>query len=299
MRITTAGTNTELISQLQSLETQQNTLQTQVSTGQRVSQPGDDPFAVSQVVADQMEGSALTQAGLNANTALADSQNTSAALTQLKSLSDSASQLAVTASGATGPQAMQNAAVQVNQLLEQAVNAGNATSGGNYLFAGTALTTSPFTVTRDPTSGQITSVAYAGSANSVNVPLGDGTSVQPGTDATTNAALASFMNQLVTLRNSLQSGDATAAQGTATPLADANDAVVGAIGDQAEVQSQIQLTQTRQQTQLTNLGQDIATATAVDMPTAITKLNLASEAYQAALESAAQFMNVSLLNYIH
>jgi flagellar hook-associated protein 3 FlgL len=230
---------------------------------------------------------------------LADSQNTSAGLSQLKSLADTASQLAATASSTTGTQGMQAAATQVNQLLEQAVSAGNSTSGGNYLFAGTALSTAPFTVTRDPTSGQITSVAYAGSANSVSVPLGDGSSVQPGTDATTNTALATFMNQLVTLRNSLQSGDSTSAQATATPLADSDDTIVGAISDQAAVQSRIQIAQTRQQTQLTNLGQDISTATAVDMPTAITKLNLASEAYQAALESAAKFMNVSLLNYIH
>ncbi len=299
MRITTAGMNTDLIGQLQSLETQQNTLQTQVSTGQRVSQPGDDPRAVSQVVAAQMEQSALTQDGLNANVALTDSQNTSAGLAQFKSLADSASQLAVTATGPNGAQAMKAVALQVNQLLEQAVNAGNATSGGNYLFAGTAVTTQPFSVIRDPTTGQITSVAYIGSSANASVPLGDGTAVQPSTDAATNAGLATFMGQLVTLRNSLQAGDATTAQATAAPLADSDDVIVGAIGDQAAVQSRIQIVQTKEQAQLTNLGQQISNETAVDMPTAITKLNLTSEAYQAALESAAKFMNVSLLNYIH
>jgi flagellin-like hook-associated protein FlgL len=57
--------------------------------------------------------------------------------------------------------------------------------------------------------------------------------------------------------------------------------------------------QTKEQTQLTNLGQEISNDTSVDMPTAITKLNLASEAYQAALDAASKFMNVSLLDYIH
>jgi flagellin-like hook-associated protein FlgL len=43
MRITTSGLNSELITQLQQLASQQNSLQNEVSTGLSVSQPADDP----------------------------------------------------------------------------------------------------------------------------------------------------------------------------------------------------------------------------------------------------------------
>jgi flagellar hook-associated protein 3 FlgL len=296
MRITTSGLNSELITQLQQLASQQNSLQNEVSTGLSVSQPADDPEAVSQVVADQMQESSLIQAGLNASTALADSQTTSASLTQIKSIADSASQVAL---ADVGPTSMQADSIEVNQLLEQAVAAGNTTSGGNYIFAGTAVTTPPFTVTRDPVSGQITAVAYSGATTSASVPLGDGSSVQPSTDPATNANLATFMNQLLTLRNSLQAGDAPTVQATAASLADSDDTIVNAISDQAAVQSRIQIVQTQQQAQLTNLGQQVSTATSANLPTVVINLNQASESYQALLDAASKFMNVSLLDYIH
>ena len=297
MRLTTAGMNNELITQLQLLNSQQATLQNQVSTGQRIFQPGDDPLAVSQVASDQMEQSALTQAGLNANTALTASQNTSAGLSQFKSLSDQAGQIAVLGSGTSSSTSMQSYALQANALLEQALTAGNTKVGGNCIFAGTAVTTTPFTVTRNA-SGQITAVTYAGSATSASIPLGNGAGVTPATDGATNAKLADFMNQLVALRNSLTAGDATATQAASAPLADSDDTIVNAISEQANVQSRIQFAQAQQQTQLTNLGQAISNAASVDLPATVVKLTQTTQAYQAALAAAAKFMNISLLNYI-
>ncbi len=297
MRLTSASMNDQLIAQLQQLNSQQTTLQNEVSTGQRIFQPGDDPLAVSQVAADQMEQSALTQAGKNADTALAASQNTTAGLNQIKALSDRASELAVLGSGTIGTSSMQAYATEANQLLEQAVTAGNSNVAGNYLFAGNALSTSPFTVTRDA-SGQITAVAYAGSANSASVPLGNGASVQPSTDGTTNAALAAFMNQLVALRNGLQAGDTTATQATAAPLTTSSDTIVNALSEQGAVQSRIQITQTQQQSRLTELGQEISNASSADLPSTIVKLNQTSQAYQAALAASSKFMSTSLLDYL-
>ena len=297
MRLTSASMNDQLIAQLQQLNSQQTTLQNEVSTGQRIFQPGDDPLAVSQVAADQMEQSALTQAGKNADTALAASQNTTAGLNQIKALSDRASELAVLGSGTIGTSSMQAYGTEANQLLEQAVTAGNSNVAGNYLFAGTAVTTSPFTVTRDA-SGQITAVAYAGSANSASVPLGNGASVQPSTDGTTNAALAAFMNQLVALRNGLQAGDTAATQATTAPLTTASDTIVNALSEQGAVQSRIQITQTQQQSRLTELGQEISNASSADLPSTIVKLNQTSQAYQAALAASSKFMSTSLLDYL-
>ncbi len=298
MRLATSSLTATLIAQMQQLTTQQAMLQNQVSSGQRISQPGDDPVAVAHVVAAQMEQSALTQAGHNADAALGASQNTFAALTQFKSISDRVGEIGALGGGAIGTAGMQAYAQEVNQLIEQAVTTGNSSFDQNHLFAGTASGTPPFTVTRDA-AGQVTAVAYVGSATSASVPLGSGVTVQPTTDGATNAGLATFMNRLVALRDSLQTGDSAATQAAAAALPGSEDTIVGALSEQGAVQSRIQLTQTTQQSRLTELAREVSAAADTDLPSTIVRLNQSNQTYQAALSASSKILNLSLLDYLH
>ena len=297
MRLPNASLNTELIARLQQLAGRQAGLQNQVSTGQRITQPGDDPFAAGQVVAAQLEQSELGQAGRNANAALFASQNTAAALGQLKTLSGRAGEIAMLASGTLGGESLGSYAVELNQLLEQAVAVGNSAVDGGHLFAGTATSTAPFAVTRD-SAGKITAVAYVGGSAATTVPVGGGVSLPTSTNGATNAALAAFMGQISALRDGLAAGDTAAIQSSVAPLDSADDAIVNTIGDQAAIQSRIEAVQAQQQARLTALGQQITEASAADLPSTIVKLTQANQAYEAALSSAAKLMNTSLLDYL-
>ncbi len=297
MRIPTSSISNAIVTQLQRLSAQQTSLQNQISTGQRIFQPGDDPAAVGRIVANQMEQRSLFQFTRNADAALEYSKTAYSGLEQIKSLSDRAGELGILGTGSTSVQGMQAYAAEVDQLLEQAVSLGNSRLRNDYLFAGTAVGTPPYTVTRSA-GGAITGVAYAGDTGRLTVPLGDGASIQPMTDATTNTGIASFINQLVALRDGLAAGDSAAVQATRAPLVTAEDDLVNALSQHGAVQLRIEISKTQQRARIDELNRQISGESDVDLPSTIVKLNQSSQAYDAALSSAATILKMSLLDYL-
>jgi len=64
------------------------------------------------------------------------------------------------------------------------------------------------------------------------------------------------------------------------------------------VQLRIQVNQSQQQTRGDDLVKLVSSDTAADLPNSIVKLNHSQTAYQAALQSAANIMHLSLLDYL-
>ena len=297
MRIATNTISDNIISQIDHLSTQQATLQGEVSTGQRITNPEDDPSGVNTALSLESQIRAVTQYGTNATSALTMTQASYTGLTSLKSVSDSAGELATLGTGTLGTSAMTSYGTQANQLIEQAVQAANTKFNGQYLFGGTATDTPPFTVTRDA-SGNITAVTYAGNSASASTALSSTTSVAPLTDGTTNSGVASFITNLISLRDALNSGDTTAVAATQTPLADGEDTIVSAIATNGGIQSRIEAAQTENTAETTNLQTSMSADVSADLPTTITKLDQAQTAYSAALQSAVSTMQLSILNYL-
>jgi flagellar hook-associated protein 3 FlgL len=298
MRITNQTLTSNVVLQLQQLASQQAQLQNQVSTGLRISQPEDDPEAIGSVLSDNTELDQLQQFALNANQALQVSQSSYSSLQSIKSISDRAGQLATLGASATaGASALQAYGSEMSQLVEQAVQEANAKYGNNYLFSGTAVTTPPFTVARDA-SGQITGITYAGNAAAAPIPLSATSSVTAGTDGTTNAQIAGFLNNLVALRNALQAGDSTAVSTTAPALNTSEDDLINAMGEQSAVQARIEAVQSDQTLRFQNVQKEVSDATSADLAATSVKLSQTQTAYQAAAQSAASIMKMSLLNYL-
>ena len=298
MRIATSTISDGIVNQIDSLATQQATLQNEVSTGQKISEPEDDPSGVNTALTLESEMRSLQQFGSNASQALTVAQSSSAGLTTLKSVSDRAGELATLGTGTLGASAMQSYGTEANQLIEEAVQTANTQFNGSYIYGGTASSTPPFTVTRD-SSGNITNVAYAGNTAQASIPLSTSTSVAPTTDGTTNTGIATFLNNLISLRDALNSGDTTAVSSVQSGLSTDEDTIVTAIATNGGIQSRIQASQTEQTSQTTNLQTDMASVVNADLPTTITQLDQVQTAYQAALQSAVSTMQLSILNYIH
>lgn len=297
MRLSNATTADTVLAQLQRLSRQQADLQSQVATGQRITKPGDDPAAVARVIAAQMERSSVTQYARNADSALEYSKTSYAGLQQFKKLSDRAGELAVLGTGGIGSDAMKAYAAEVNQLLEQAASQGNTRFGNDYVFSGNAVTTAPYTLTRDA-SGQITAATYAGDTGRLTVPLADGASIQPTPDSSTNTGLADFMNQLVALRDALQAGDSTATQATRTGLDASETLLVGSLSEHGAIQLRIEVAQAQQTSRLDELERQISSEAEIDLPSVIVRLNQTTQSYEAALSSSATLLKMSLLDYI-
>ena len=142
MRIATSTISESVLVQLQKLSTQQAKMQTQVSTGQKLSQPEDDPAAFGRVITLDTESRQLTQFRANATRALEVSQATYSGLENIKTISDRAGEIASLGTGTSGVDSNKAYAHEVNQLIEQAVQLGNAKLGNDYLFSGTAVASS-------------------------------------------------------------------------------------------------------------------------------------------------------------
>lgn len=297
MRLSNATTADTVLSQLQRLSRQQAELQTQVATGQRITRPADDPAAVARVIAAQMERSSVSQYARNADAALEYSKTSYAGLQQFKKLSDRAGELAVLGTGSIGADAMKAYAAEVNQLLEQAASQGNTRFGSDYVFGGTAVTAAPYAATRDVT-GKITAVAYAGDTGRLTVPLADGASIQPTTDAAANSGIADFMNRLVALRDALQAGDVNATQATRAGLDASENLLVASLGEHGAIQLRIEVAQAQQTARLDELSRQISNEAEVDLPSVIVRLNQTTQSYEAALSSSATLLKMSLLDYI-
>jgi flagellar hook-associated protein 3 FlgL len=298
MRIASNTVSDSMIRQIQQLTVDQSKLQTQVSTGRRIANPEDDPAAVGRVLNLKSEQRQLAQYVNNVSRAQTLAEASYSGLQSLKKVSDRAGELATLGTSAIGSDAMTSYATEVDQLIEQAVEAANGKLSGDYLYSGTAVDTAAISVTRDATTNQITGVTYAGNTDQAAIPLSETASVNASTSGATNQGLADFVNNLVALRNALAAGDTTAVSASQTGLTASEDLIVGAMGDNAGMQTRINAVQSQQTDRATSIESLVSAEADVDLPSIAVKLSQTQTAYQAALASASKIMNLSILDYL-
>ncbi len=297
MRVASNTVSDTIVRQIDRLSSQQASLQAQVSTGQRITNPEDDPAAMASALDVESQLHEVQQYGQNATQALTLAQTSYTGLQGLKSISDRAGQLATLGTGTLGASAMSAYGTETNQLIEQAVQTANTNFSGSYIYGGTAVATPPFSVKRDA-NGQITGVAYVGDQSQAAIPLSNSTSITPSTDGATNSGMADFINNLVALRDALNSGNTSTVSNTQSGLSSSEDMIVSAIGTNGGVQTRIQAAQTLQKSATTNLQSVLSSKVDADLPSTVVKLSQAQTAYQAALQSAVNVMQLSILNYL-
>lgn len=297
MRISTNTVQETIVRQIQQLGGQTSKLQNQVATGQRILSADEDPAATARVLNHQSELRRVDQFDTNATRAIEISQATFAGLKDVKEISDRSTELATLGRSPTSPDALLAYSSEVNQLIEQLLQVGNTRLGNDYLFAGTAVDAAPFTATRDA-SGNVTAVTYDGNMSVASIPLSEVASVSPSASPDTNLALRDLLNELVSLRDALATNDSAGIATSQDNLINAEDAFVTALASTGAVQTRIEVNRAQQQTRGDSLVELIGRETTVDLPDAIVRLNQSQVAYQASLQSAANIMKISLLDYI-
>lgn len=297
MRIASNTVSDNIVRQIQNLGSQSARLQSLVASGQRITNPEDDPAAVSRVINLENERRSIEQFQRNASRALEVSQASYSGLQQIKKLSDRATEIGTLGTGTVSAEARTAYAAEVDQLLEQAVQLGNTKFRNDYIFAGTAVDAAPFAAARNA-SGKITGVTYAGNSAQSSIALSESSTVTAGTSADTNTGIGDFINRLVSLRDSLQSGNTTAVKAAQTDLLNSEDLLVNSLSSQGAVQMRIEVNQAQQKDRAANLEKLVSSEADGDLPSTIVKLNQNQVAYQAALQSASNIMKLSLLDYL-
>ena len=297
MRIASNSMSSLLISQLQTLTSQQATLQSQISTGQSITNPSDNPNSYGSVLNIESQKQQLTQYANNNTQATNISTAASAALTSLQTLSSQATSLANGMNGtinATGFSANVNT---LNQMIASGLQTLNSQYNGSNMFGGTQTSTPPFTASYDA-SGNVTGVTYNGTASAAAIPVANGTTVTPTTDGVTNQQMADFMNNLVTLRDACSNQDLSAATAVMPALQTSEDNVIQAVGTVGAAQTTLQALATQNATQFEGLNSADSSLTSTNIAQTVVQLTQAQTSYQAALASSSKIMNMSLLNYM-
>jgi flagellar hook-associated protein 3 FlgL len=298
MRITDNMVTASLVNQIQQLDSQQSSLQSEVSSGLSVTQPSDNPAVYGQVIELEGQNSQDAQYAANASQALSVVQSSYSGLSTLQQIYDRATELgALAGNGTNNTGDVQSYATELNQLIQQAVGVANSQYNGSYLYAGTAVTTQPFTTTTDG-SGNIASVTYVGNSGQSMIPLSQTSNVSATTSGTTNQGIATMITNMIALSTAMQSGDASAVNTAASNLEPSDNVLTAAVAENGAVEARIQSDQTQLQSMSTQISTEISNDTSADLPSTIVKLNQTQLAYQAALETASKVMQLSLVDYI-
>jgi flagellar hook-associated protein 3 FlgL len=312
MRIAGTSYTDSLVSQLNFLTSQQYQLQSQVSTGQRIQKPEDDPAGMAQALGLQTDSAAATQYAQNISTLQTGATTAYSAMQQIKTISDRAGEIATLADGTKTTAELQAYATEVNQLIQQAVQLANGKNGDHYVFSGTKSDTPPFSATTDA-SGNVAAVTYQGNTSVSQTEIAQGTTLAidtPGANTTGSGPRglladsrygADFFNHLISLQKDLASGNTANISKVDQPaLTKDEDNLIYQISNNGVLQSRLDSAATSTSNLQSSLQQSLTKVAGVDMTKAITELSQAQSTYQAALSSSSVLLQLqqSVLVYL-
>lgn len=275
--------------------------QNELSTGMQITQPSDDPYgtALSMQLSGQISTMGSYSANINDATAWANTAST--ALDSIQQAVQSARTLTVEAGdGTLGSSGAAAIASQIGELITDVKQAADTQYNGQYIFSGTANDVAPYTAA--------TGDAYQGDQGSILRTIGPGSSpvavnvdvssvLGQGQAANGGSGDGLLLDTLETIQSDVASGNITSTDDL-TKL-DSNissleglQGTVGSLQDRLQMaSSRITAFQTTDQTQLANTED-------VDMASASINYSTEQAAYSAALQTGAQIVQTSLLNFL-
>jgi flagellar hook-associated protein 3 FlgL len=257
----------------------------QVSTGNRLSRPSDDPQAVQKALNLRGDLAATAQYMDTASASQGWAQATDDALSDINDVLQRAREAVVQGGNGTMSQKdRDDIATQIDQLIGQAKASGNATFDGQYIFAGQKTDTAPY----DADGGD----AYAGDTGAIVRTVGPGVSVRlngsTGSvlgDGTDGKALQVLRDIATHLRggtaadtNALRTNDLAAIDASMADVSTAR-AEAGALSNRLTTAAN-RLTDLQTSTEKVRSGVEY-----VDLAEAISQLSSQQAVYQAALQA--------------
>jgi flagellar hook-associated protein 3 FlgL len=277
-----------------------------VTTGKRIQSPSDDPVGYAQVLDIEGTLSQMDQLHSNLDTGLEWLSTSESTLNSVLDTISEAKQLSIAATnGIYNDDDYQNAAAEVDELLEQLVDFANTSVSGHYLFSGTKTDTIPYTL--DETAAQ--PITYSGNENAFTISTGSssrtevsytGTEVfgEVGVDTDGNGIDDDLFSLLIAMRDDLELNNGANLDTIMGELDEHYETVNNLLSDvgiktnrletKESVVSDFELTLEEQKSNIED----------VDLTEAATDLALRETAYQAALSATSSIISISLVDYI-
>jgi flagellar hook-associated protein 3 FlgL len=300
-RITSQMVSRSVLADLNDVATRMAETQRKMASGKEITRPSDNPFGTARALTLRGELEDNRQLQRNVSDASAWNQATDTALSNVTDVVQRARELLIQgANDSSSPTARAAIATEIDQLTESLKQEANASYSGRFIFAGTATTTSPYSVSGPD--------AYAGDAGTVARGIGPGVAVQVnvvGSSFLGNGQAAADNKLLDVLRDiadDLRGGtpaNAANLRGTDIQRLDQNldnlssiRATVGATGNRLEAAAS-RLAETEEATSgLLSETED------ADMAKTLVDFSMQQSVYQSALHSGANIVQASLLDFL-
>jgi flagellar hook-associated protein 3 FlgL len=286
----------DLVSSINQAQQNLETAEQQMATGRSVNNLSDNPGAASAFVASEALSSQNDQFLTNLSDLQGKYQTADSALSNAVELMTTA--ISVGTEGANGTESAANRQVlaqQVQGLQQQMLSLANASYEGTYVFAGTNVTTQPFTQNASAPSG----VQYNGNSGVTAVQIAQGESTQtnvPGDQIFMNAN-GSVFQALNDLSTALTSGT-----GIDTAVTEVQQAF-SQLGVQqvfyGNALSQVQNSQNFLNQEQVNLTTQQTSLVGADLTQVVANASQEQAAEQAALSATGQLLSLpNLLSFL-
>lgn len=287
----------DILADLYAAQSQEQTALQQLASGKLINMPSDNPAGAAEIVQNQAQQDETDQFLQNTSSVESLLQTADSTLSSVVDALNQAISLGTQgANGTNSPADMQAIAQQVQGIQSQVLQLANTSYQGNYIFAGTATETVPFTLNSSSQDG----VTYNGNTDTNTVQIAEGNSVQvnlPGSQLFQGSGGDVFgaLQQLIT---ALQSGNTTAVGTATTQLGSALNYLSQQRVFYGNVVDQLNSNQTYLQQEQVNLQTEANTVDGVNMAQASTNLSQAETTQSAALAALAKVIPQNLLEYL-
>ncbi len=271
-------------------------LNEKIASGKVLNRPSDNPTALVDSMAIKTSLSQVEQYQEGIQTGVSWLNLRESALTNIEEVVARAIEIGTQmGSDSQSADTRASSATVVGQLLEEAIAQANVELGGNYIFAGYRLKTTPFTAT---VVGGIETAEYHGDTNDFQLQIGKDDTVVVGRNGQTTLMDSNLFTALGTLKKALEDNDGAAIRQQLDQLKSARDYLDNEIADTGAKGNRLDLKDAVWSSLTLDLKERLSDVEDADLTEMITELKQKELAYQVALMSSVRLSELSILNYL-
>ena len=298
IRATANTFNDAFIRDFQSKNNEMVKQQINLSTGQSVRSPSDDPAVMRRVMISESEKREMVQHRHNHNYATQIDRVSHGALNNLHDVLSRASLVASTTDGLKDDAGYAQRADEIDNLIEQALPILNRNYNGEYLFGGDQFDTVSFTATRDG-SNKVTSVSYTGSATASEFYVATGVKMPSRLSPTDTQKFSDLMNRMISLRDNITSVNQS---GIATDIVNLNTSendLLASKSSQGSNTARLEMLKAHDDAIYRSREEQISRSVDSDLAASMQKVLQLQTAIEASMQSGVMLMKSNnILNYL-
>ncbi|HEU5006721.1 MAG TPA: flagellar hook-associated protein FlgL [Jatrophihabitantaceae bacterium] len=312
IRVTVGSSSYAALTGLQSNASRLAALQAQLSSGDQITKPSDDPAGTVRALQLRADVKQNTQYASSASDAIAWMSTSDTAYSQVVTLAQQARTLTVQGlnSGSSTGSSADALAAQIDAIKTSMVALSNTTYNGRPVFGGTTAGAAAYQLNADGTVSYVGDGVDPGTGQSnpafggvVNRTVGSQNTVQVnqvGTDVF--GAEGSDTNMFAVLSDisaNLRSGNYTALSGDLDKMDTAIGQVSAAQATEGAAYQRVEIAQSVQSNNKLSLQTELSGIQDIDLADMAVKVSTAQVSYQASLQTTASIQQMSLLNFLN